>query len=353
MRKKLVNAARILLFLSIGIILLIIAFRDISLEDLVLGLRSANYSWVLLSLIFAFLAFISRAYRWILLIEPLGYKPSAKNTFYALMTGYLANFILPRIGEITRCGSLNRTDRIPVDSLMGTVITERISDLIVLLLLGIYIFFIEIEFFGDFLYNNIMIPVYQKIASWLSFPLFIYILIFASLLLLILFYRIIAILLRKYKFFRRFEKIAGRIYAGMKSVFQMKKTIPFLTHTIFIWLMYYLMTWAVFKALPATAGLGGNAVLFILVIGGLGMVAPVQGGIGAYHWIVSVGLGLYGISREEGLVYATLSHESQALLMILLGSLSMFIIFLKNKKASQPGVLFSLPADNKPRDEST
>ena len=351
MRKKFVNAARILLFLSIGIILLIIAFRDISFEDLVRGLRSANYSWVLLSLTFAFLAFISRTYRWILLIEPLGYKPSPENTFYALMTGYLANFILPRIGEITRCGSLNRTERIPVDSLMGTVITERISDLIALLLLGIYIFFIEIEFFGDFFYNNIMIPVYQKIAPFFSFHLFIYILIFVSLLLLILFYRIIAILLRKYKLFRRFEKIAGSIFTGMKSVFQMKKTAWFLAHTIFIWLMYYLMTWAVFRALPATGGLGGNAVLFILVIGGLGIAAPVQGGIGAYHWIVSVGLGLYGISREEGLVYATLSHESQALLMIVLGSLSIFIIFLKNKKTSQPVVITSLPDKNSFRNE--
>ncbi len=351
MRKKIVNVARILLFLSIGIILLIIAFRDISLEDLVLGLRSANYSWVLLSLTFAFLAFISRTYRWILLIEPLGYKPSPENTFYALMTGYLANFILPRIGEITRCGSLNRTERIPVDSLMGTVITERISDLIALLLLGAYIFFIEIGFFGDFLYNNIIIPVYQKIAPWFSFHLFIYILIFIFLLMLILFYRIIAILLKKYKLFRRFEKITGSIFAGMKSVFKMKKTGWFLAHTIFIWLMYYLMTWAVFRALPATAGLGGNAVLFILVIGGLGIAAPVQGGIGAYHWIVSVGLGLYGISREEGLVYATLSHESQALLMIVLGLLSIFIIFLKKKEKSRPVVLTSLPDEKSHRNE--
>ncbi len=346
MRKKFVNALRILFFLSIGIILLAIAFRDVSFEDLVSGLKSANYYWVILSLTFAFLAFISRAYRWILLIEPLGHKPSPENTFYALMTGYLANFILPRIGEITRCGTLNRTERIPADSLMGTVITERISDLIVLLLLGVYIFFVEIGFFGDFLYNNIMIPVYQKVAPWFSFNLFIYILILASLLLLILFYRIIAIVLRKYKIFRKFERITASIFEGMKSVSQMKKKGWFLAHTIFIWLMYYLMTWAVFRALPVTAGLGGNAVMFILVIGGLGIAAPVQGGIGAYHWIVSVGLGLYDISREDGLVYATLAHESQALLMIVLGSISLFIVFLKNKKKPQPLVITTISDKN-------
>jgi glycosyltransferase 2 family protein len=111
--------------------------------DLITGLRSARYEWVLLSLAFATFAFISRAVRWVLLIEPLGYKPAVINTFYALMTGYLANFILPRIGEITRCASLNRTERVPVDSLLGTVIIERITDLLVLLLLSALVILIK------------------------------------------------------------------------------------------------------------------------------------------------------------------------------------------------------------------
>lgn len=340
MRDKIINVARIILFLAIGIFFLILAFRDISPEELMSGLKSANYSWVLISLIFAFLGFISRAYRWLLLIEPLGYKPSAKNTFYALMTGYLANFVLPRIGEVTRCGSLNRTDRIPVDKLLGTVITERISDVLVLLLFAVYVFFIKIELFGDFLYDNIVLPVYLKLALWLDFSLFIYLLILLFLLLLFLFYRIIAVWLRKFRLFRRLEKIARSVIEGMKSVLYMKKPVQFLAHTIFIWLMYYLMTWAIFMALPGTAGLGGNAVLFILVIGGLGMSAPVQGGIGTYHWIVSVGLGLYGIPREDALVYATLSHESQALLMIILGSLSMFMVFRTKKESAGKGFPF-------------
>lgn len=334
MRDKIVNFTRISLFLAIGVFFLIIAFREVSPGELISGLKSANYFWVVISLTFALLGFISRTFRWRLLIEPLGYKPSLKNTFYALMTGYLANFVLPRIGEITRCGSLNRTDRIPVDSLMGTVITERISDLVVLLVLCIYVFFVKIELFGDFLYVNIISPFYLKIATWLDFSLFIYILIFISLLLLFLFYRIIVLWLRKFKHFRKLEKIAGSIIKGMKSIVLMKKPLQFLAHTIFIWLTYYLMTWAIFMALPATAELGAIAVLFILVVGGLGMSAPVQGGIGTYHWIVSMGLGLYGIPREDGLVFATLSHESQALLMIILGSFSMFMIFRVKKKSA-------------------
>ncbi len=338
MRDNLIKTARILLFLSVGVFFLVIAFRDISLHDLIAGLRSANYLWVLLSLLFAGIAFISRTYRWILLIEPLGYKPSARNTFYALMTGYLANFLLPRIGEITRCGSLNRTDRIPADALFGTVITERITDMITLMVLAVAVMLIRIGLFGDFIYNIIIIPIYTRMSSFLTSYWPVYLLVVALLLFLPVLYLSSAAHLRRFGLFKHIEKIVRQVVEGMKSIIHMKKTWTFLLHTLFIWLMYYLMTWALFMALPATAPLGGSAVLFILVIGGLGMAAPVQAGIGAYHWIVSVGLGIYGISREEGLVFATLSHESQALLMIILGSFSLFMVFVEARKRGRASV---------------
>lgn len=339
MKEKSIKAFRAILFLATAIFLLFLAFRDVSLEELISGLRSANYFWVLLSLAFASMALVSRTHRWILLIEPLGHKPSAKNTFYALMTGYLANFVLPRIGEITRCGSLNRTDRVPVDYLLGTVVTERISDLLVLLLLGTWIFFARIGFFGDFIYDNIAHPLYLRALSWLDFSLFIYIFAILCILFLILFYRVISVWLKRFSLFRKILKITASVFDGVRSVMRMEKKLLFILHTLFIWIMYYLMTWAVFMALPSTSGLGGYAVLFILVIGGFGMAAPVQGGIGAYHWIVSVGLGLYGIPRDEGLVFATLSHESQALLMLLLGSYSLYMVFKLSGKSSARSLL--------------
>lgn len=335
MKETLIRSFRILLFLAIGIFFLVLAFRDIHLDELLRGLQEARYEWVLVSLLFASLAFISRTYRWINLIEPLGRRPSAINTFYAIMTGYLANFVLPRIGEITRCGSLYRTEGIPAGALLGTVITERISDLAVIIILAVTVFFMKIEFFGNFIYSGIILPVYLKVFSWLDFSWFIWALIFMALLLLAIFYRFIRMWLSGYGIYRRLENIAGSVLKGMRTILQMKKTLPFLLHTLFIWVMYFLMTWAVFMALPSTKELGAADVLFILVVGGLGMAAPVQGGIGTYHWIVSVALGLYGISREEGLVFATLSHESQALLMILLGSFSMFMVFSRGKKSKK------------------
>lgn len=333
MQDKIIRIVRILLFLAIGVFFLVLAFRDIHLEDLVEGLLSASYEWVLISLVFALLAFISRAYRWILLIEPLGFRPSGRHTFYALLSGQLANFVFPRLGELTRCGSLTRTDSIPFDSLVGTVVVERISDLIALFVLVLAVFFLKIDLFGDFIVRNLANPVYEKIFSWLDFHWFIWVLASLILLLLLLFYRIAVTWLGKYHLYRKIEKIAGRVLEGMKSVLQMKKKMRYLFHTVFIWLMYYFMTASVFKALPVTAALGAADILFIMVVGGLGMAAPVQGGIGAYHWIVSVALGLFGISREEGLVFATLSHESQAIFTLILGSLSLFMVMLIGKSS--------------------
>ncbi len=335
MKYTLIKIFRILLFLTIGIFFLVLAFRDVQLNNLWRGLMSASYPWVLLSLLLATLAFISRSYRWILLIEPLGYKPSPKNTFYALMSGYLANFILPRIGEITRCGSLNQTERIPADSLLGTVITERISDLIVLILAAVTAILLKTELFGNFLHTYIFQPFYRRMLALLDFPWFIHILVISVVILFILFYRMFASQLSNYRIYSRMKKIVRNIADGVISVAYMKKNLHFLLHTIFIWLMYFLMTWALFMSLPVTAKLGASDALFIMVVGGLGMMAPVQGGIGTYHWIVSVGLGIYGISRQEGLVFATLSHESQALLMIILGSFSMYMVFISRKKAAK------------------
>lgn len=333
MKGYLIKSARILFFLATGLFFLFIVFRDIPLETLMSGLRSARYEWVFLSLSFATLAFISRALRWVLLIEPLGYNPSVKNTFYALMTGYLANFILPRIGELTRCASLNRTDRIPADTLLGTVIIDRIADLLVLLLLALSVFFLKIDLFGNFLYGYIIRPLFAGISSLLRTSPLLLLVAAVALILLLLLYRLFTGQPGKHRASRKIAGVLERVADGMKSVLRMEKKLWFLFHTIFIWFMYFLMTWAVFMALPATMKLGAADVLFILVIGGLGMAAPVQGGFGTYHWIVSMGLTLYGIPREDGLVFATLSHESQAILMVLLGSFSMLMVFLSWKRS--------------------
>lgn len=337
MKSKILHVAKFLFFLFLGILLLIYAFRDIHFSDLWEGLKKTRLLWVFLALLIGGISHVSRAYRWILLIKHLGYNPSVKNTFYALMAGYLANLALPRLGEITRCGSLHKTDKIPVDSLLGTVIAERMSDLIVLVLLILSVFLLKMRFFGDFLNQHIFFPFLDKFETFFGLPAFLWIVLVLLLVAAYLIYRLLRERLMKYLFFRRVSAIKNNLIKGLKSIFLMPDKGLFLFHTAIIWIMYFLMTYLIFFALGSTSVLSPLDALFIMTIGSIGMTAPVQGGIGAYHWIVSSGLTLYGITREEGLVFATVAHGSQTLMVILLGAISFFLIFLTAKRLERSG----------------
>ena len=295
-------------------------------------LSKARYEFVFLSLLFAFFAYFFRAYRWKLLIEPLNHRPSLTRIFFSLMTGYLANFAFPRIGEVTRCAVLNRTDKIPVDSLIGTVIIERTIDLIVLLFLLLFLFIFKLQSFGKFIYQQIFKPlsrlILDKVPTSLAFWLFI-IAFFIVLIVLLYYFRR---QLRKTYVFKQMRSLLKGIVAGIATVARLKSRTAFVIHTLLIWIFYYLMTYILVFSIPATSGLNLMDGLFILVIGGLGMSLPVQGGIGAFHWITSMGLTLYGISREDGLVFATLAHESQSVFAIALGLISITGIFIFTRR---------------------
>lgn len=315
--------------------MLYFAFRDANFEDLVTDLKKANYFWVILSLFFAFIGYASRAYRWRLLIEPLNYRPSFKNVFHALMFGYFANLAFPRIGEISRCGALTKSDKIPMDSLIGTVIIERAIDVVVLLILLFIIFIAKIESFGLFIKENVFAPLSQKFISTMDFSIYYWIGILVLLgasVFLIYFFR------KKFKRVQiviKIRKLIRGIVSGVKTVTRMRSRSVFLLHTLIIWVMYFLMTYVALFSIPATQNLTPIDGLFLLVIGGLGMSAPVQGGIGAFHWIISSGLTLYGISKTEGLVLATILHESQVVLVLVLGITAVITLFLVPRSKSK------------------
>ncbi len=331
MRKKILNVLKYVIFLSLGLVLLYLAFKGVDLKNLWQDLLKADYRWVVLALTVSLFSHLSRAVRWRILIETLGYRPSLKNTFMAVLIGYFANLAAPRLGEITRCGSLTKTDKIPFDGLIGTVIVERIIDVLTLGILTMVIFFAKIDFFGKFLIQNIFNPLSDKISTLFPSSGWAWLLFFIALSSLALFW-VFRYRISHFVILQKIRKLMLGVIAGLKSVYTMKNFRAFIFHTISIWGMYFLMTWIMCFALPETSGLKPIDGLFLLVIGSLGMAAPVQGGIGAFHWIVSLGLTLYGIPKEKGLVYATLSHESQIFLLIIFGSLSLFIVLFQNRK---------------------
>jgi len=320
-------------FLSVGMILLWFAFRNVNFNKLVASLKEANYWWLLLSIFFATLAFVSRSRRWVLLINPLGYYPSTLNSFYSLMTGYLANLALPRVGEITRCVALGKKEKIPVDQLIGTVMVERTVDFFSLLTIMIVLIFTSGDQIGLFLKESILLPIQQKIidlfgSTWILWVIFLGLGLIA--LFVMIRYRHD---LRKIRFFSKMFDVAKGIISGLKTITNLRRKWEFIFHTLFIWLNYALMTWVVVFSLESTSHITFGNSIFILVIGGLAMSAPVTSGIGAFHYIIREGLLIvYGIPIEDGLVYALLTHESQLIFVAIIGAISFFMIFKKHSR---------------------
>jgi uncharacterized protein (TIRG00374 family) len=335
LKEKIKQGLKIILFIVLSAALFYLAFRKVDISVVLAELKNARYAWLALSFTFSILALISRARRWIIIIKPLGYKPGLWNTYHALLTGYLVNFGLPRLGEFTRCVALGKKEKIPVDKLFGTVIAERAFDFISLLIILFLLLVLRNEIMVSFLRDYVFTPIRDKMVDIFGF---------SSLFLIILSFVLISFGYALYHFREKLQKariinkasgfIKG-IINGLKAFLTMENKIEFIFHTVFIWINYMLMTWVIVFMIPSTEHLSLSDGIFLLVIGSLAMAAPVQGGIGAFHWIVSRGLlVVYGIPLEDGLVYATLSHGSQMLLIAVLGTYSFYRIYRKVKKGS-------------------
>ncbi|MCJ7446448.1 MAG: flippase-like domain-containing protein [Bacteroidales bacterium] len=337
MRKVLIQTLKFLGFLLVGVILLWLAFRNVNFKELASGLKEANYSWVILSLLFGLFAYISRARRWMILIHPLGYNPTFRHTFYAMMTGYLANLALPRIGEITRCVALGKKEKIPADQLFGTVVVERTIDFFSILLIMVVLIFTSGDRINQFLKVTIIIPLREKVFSLFGFTWIIWVgLLLAGFVLMLLMIRYRKSL-RKFKFFSRMFDVARGIINGLKTITTLKRKWEFIIHTVFIWICYTLMTWVVVFAIDSTSHPTFGDAVFLLVVGGLAMSAPVQGGMGAFHYAVSRGLAfVQGVSLEDGSVYAILAHESQLIFIAIVGAISFFIMSGRHKTSPNP-----------------
>lgn len=311
--------------------LLWLAFRGQDLQKILYDLRNANYFWVIASALVSIVAHYIRGLRWKMLIKPLGHEPSNANTYHAVMVGYLANLAVPRMGEISRCGVLNRSNKIPLNSLIGTVIIERIID--VLFLLSILVFSVLLEYnrIFDFIKINILVPMFDKFSNS---SLIIY-LIIGMLLIAILAIYVIRIYHKKLlsiKLYNKLYEIIIGFKEGILSVIKMEKKGLFILYSVSIWFLYILSTYLCYFAIESTSTLSFSSAIFVMAVGGIGMSAPVQGGIGAYEATVQLGLLVYGVAAVNGLAYATLNHSSQILSILIFGSISLIYIFLKFRK---------------------
>lgn len=330
MRKN-IKILKVIFFVSLAFILMFLVFHKTDVSYLIDQVLAADYRFVGLSLLFAFIAFASRAYRWKLLIDSFDRSVSSSNSFYALMTGYLANMALPRMGEITRCGVLAKSNDIKIEKLIGSVVSERIADLLMLFIIVVSLAILKADFFGAFIYKILVEPILGNSSAGNKLIAISFILLIA-----IVAYLLFRYISKKYENNRLIVKLRHFIEGlqqGIKSILKLPNKRQFLIHTAIIWIMYWAMTYVLFFAIPATKNLSMVDGIFIMVVGGIGMSAPVQNGFGVYHGLVASALMLYGIDYESnGLLFATISHESQTLQVIFWGCISLFAMFIKGAR---------------------
>ena len=323
------------LTLIIAFGLLWYVFRDIDLSLLFEKVKKADFRFVYISIVLSLISHYLRGYRWTLLLRPLNFKVNSFRAFIAVMVGYFANLLLPRMGEITRCAILKKTDNIAIPASFGTVISERILDLLLLLLLIFTTIIIEFKTLKNFLsdYINSIIE---------GFDLGNYLVLGGVLLAIILMgiylFRRHKDSIRASNIYKKFRPMVYDLISGLKSIRNVKEKTAFFVSTALIWILYYLMSYVIVFSFPETSGLDFFAGLSILMAGGLGMAAPVQGGIGTYHAFVGGVLMLYGISKEDGVLFATLLHSSQFVSLTIFGGISFIIsLFLhKNPNGNEP-----------------
>lgn len=320
--------------LGIAAFLLWFVYKDFSFEILKEQVSNINYYWIMLSILLALLSHYLRAYRWNILLEPLGYHLKTSRTFIAVMVGYFANNLVPRLGEVTRCGILKKNDKVSMTSAFGSVVAERALDLLILIILGSFTFLIEFDKLNSFIIENFQ----EKIPETKS----IYGLVFTGLgiglvLLLITFFlfKIFRNQLHRNPMYLKIRQFVKELLDGFLSIRKIKNQFGFWISTFGIWLLYYLMLIVVFYAFPPTSNLSLIAGLTLLIMSGLGMSAPVQGGIGVFHILISSVLVLYGISTNDGKVFALIAHTTQFLTVMFFGGISFVIsVFMKPRDSN-------------------
>jgi hypothetical protein len=322
LNKKTSKTLWYVVFLALGVALLWFSFRNIDLSQLWTDIKGAKYSWMLLSLACLAISLYFRALRWNIQIEALGYKTRASSTYGAVLIAYLANCIFPRLGEVVRCSVLKRKENIPFDKTLGSVISERIIDLLVLFGLAFLVIVFQWKLLGS-LITSWMVPLVNKLINNVLLGI---IVIVAGIVFIIFLVKII----------RKNKKIASLWHGfidGIKSVVTMKKKWRFILYTLAVWGFYVLMTWLPFYMLAETSHLGVVEAVTLLGIATMGIVAPVPGGIGTYHFIaITLLSGFYGISEQVAGSFAAINHGSQMIFYLITGILAYVMMFFFDKR---------------------
>lgn len=317
--KKIVSKwLSILLPILLGVYLIIYKYNEFTPAQIIEMkgyFRNANYFYIYLSLFIALFGFLSRAYRWKFSLEHLGYQTKFHNNLMAVCVAYFMNLTIPKSGEVTRAIILKKYEDIPFDKGFGTIVAERVVDLLIFFLFVVVSFFLQFNVLKEYIVAKI--PIEKLIVIFLIgvviFVIFILIWIYSN-------WKIVLSLK---------EKFSGLV-EGMTSILKMKNKWPFLFHSFFIWFTYLLMFYVTIFALKETSNIGLGAVIIGFVFGSLA-IGFTNGGFGAYPLLVAEIFLLYGIPDTAGTAFGWLVWTSQTILMIILGGLSFLLLPILNR----------------------
>jgi len=313
------NFIQFVLFLGVGLGILYFVFRkqeaayqeqcaldgiptaDCSLLDkVVTDFSSSNFYWLGLVVLLFVISNFSRAARWKMLLKPLGYTPRYINLLFSIFIGYIANLGLPRLGELIRATSLAKVEKVPVEKVVGTIVVDRVVDMLSFLL----VFAIALFFESDTLFGYLAEKGNLPGKALLTNPIFWITSVGLVGLVTYLFKN-----RQKYShnvIYKKVSNILKGLGEGIKTISQLDNLPGFLFHSLVIWVMYYLMTYLCFNAFAPTAHLGPQAGLLVFVFASLGMIVPSPGGMGTYHAMVVAGLALYGIPEGDSFSFANI-----------------------------------------------
>ncbi len=314
MKKRLKNIIKYAVSASLAAVLLWFSFRDVEWASFMESLRSCRWEFVLLSMAAGSFAFWLRALRWRRLLLPIAPEISRTTVFNGINIGNISNFVFPRIGEFVRCGVITRRSTATYDKVLGTVVLERSWELLVMLLLLAAVLVGGAERFGTFFMDEIWTPIASRfsLGMWPVAAAAIVLTCGAG------------YALWRFRetspFCAKVTGVVRGLLQGFSSCLRMEKKWLFFAYTAAIWATYWLMAASTMWAVPFIEGLDLLDALFLSLVGGLGFAVPVPGGIGAFHFVISLALSvIYGIPPEMGVLYATISHTSQAVTQIFFG----------------------------------
>ncbi len=322
MNKKII---KYIISILLAVVLLWFSFREMKWADFIAGLKDCRWEFILMSMVAGAFAFWLRAVRWRQLLQPIDGSITKTTAFNGINIGNISNFVFPRIGEFVRCGVITRHS-LPIDShhpdikkasydkVLGTVVLERTWELLVMLILLAVVVVGGFNRFGGFFVEQIWTPMSQKFSFSLWWIVAVLVVAAAGAFYAVWRFRETNTLCKK------IWSIINGLVQGFSSCLHMDRKWLFFAYTMLIWLTYWFMAASTMWAAPFLDDLTLTDALFLSLVGGLGFAVPVPGGIGAFHWIIALALsGLYDVPWDMGIIYATLSHTSQAITQMIFG----------------------------------